>query len=76
VIPSFFVDQLTDEEKLCGHFMQDNATAYIVSNPKHALDEVFIEQDISWGLWPSQSLILLFVCYMMKEEMYVNNLLS
>jgi hypothetical protein len=23
--------------------------------PTHALDEVFIEQDISWGLWPSQS---------------------
>jgi hypothetical protein len=47
VILSPFFDQLTDEEKLCGHFMQDNATAYTVSNPMHALDEVFIEQDIS-----------------------------
>jgi hypothetical protein len=40
LILSPFFDELTDE-KLYGHFMQDNATAHTVNSSTVALDEVF-----------------------------------
>jgi hypothetical protein len=47
LILSPFFDQLTDEEKSYGHFMQDNATAHTANNYMVALDEVFGERVIS-----------------------------
>jgi hypothetical protein len=41
LILSPFFNQLTDEEKSYGHFMQDNATAHTANNSVVALDEVF-----------------------------------
>jgi hypothetical protein len=46
LILSPFFGQLTDE-KLHGHFMQDNATAHTANNSMIALDDVFGEQVIS-----------------------------
>jgi hypothetical protein len=43
LILSPFFGQLTDEKKLYGHFMQDNATAQTANNSMVALDEVFGE---------------------------------
>jgi hypothetical protein len=43
LILSPFFGQLTNEEKLYGNFMQDNATAQILNNSVVALDEVFGE---------------------------------
>jgi hypothetical protein len=55
LILSPFFNQLTDEEKSYGHFIQDNATAHTVNNSVVAFDEVFGERVISRGLWPPQS---------------------
>jgi hypothetical protein len=41
LIISPFLDQLTDEEKFYGHFMQDNATVHTAKNSMDALSEVF-----------------------------------
>jgi hypothetical protein len=40
-------DQLTDEEKSYGQFVQDNATAHAANNSVVALDEVFGERVIN-----------------------------
>jgi hypothetical protein len=48
LILSPFFNQLTDE-KLYGHFMQDNVTADIAKNSIKASDDVFGEQVISQG---------------------------
>jgi hypothetical protein len=40
---SLFFDQLTDDEKLYGHFIQDIATARTATNSVAALDEVLGE---------------------------------
>jgi hypothetical protein len=46
LILSPFFSQVTDEEKLYGHFMKDNATARTVNSSVVALEEVFSERDI------------------------------
>jgi hypothetical protein len=49
ILLSFF-NQLPDDEKSHGHFMQDNATTHTANNCTDALHEVFGEQVISEGL--------------------------
>jgi hypothetical protein len=77
LILSPFFDQLTDEEKSYGHFMQDNATAHTANNSMVALDEVFGERVISRGLWPPRSPDLnpcdFYLWGTLKEKVYVNN---
>jgi hypothetical protein len=77
LILSPFFDQLTDEEKSYGHFMQDNATVHTANNSMVALDEVFGERVISRGLWPPRSHDLnpcdFYLWGTLKEKVYVKN---
>jgi hypothetical protein len=50
-----FFEQLTDDERQCGYFQQDNATAHTAQNSMSALQEVFDDRIISTGLWPPRS---------------------
>jgi hypothetical protein len=57
--------------------MQDNAMAHTDNNSTDALDEIFGEQFLSQRLWPLKSPSLnaydVYICGMLKEELYVNN---
>jgi hypothetical protein len=44
LIVSPFFGQMSDEEKLYGRFMQDNATAYAVNNSLVVLNEVLVNE--------------------------------
>jgi hypothetical protein len=51
LILSLFFDQLSREEKLYEHFMQQNVISHNAKNPVFALNEVFGERVHSRGLW-------------------------
>jgi hypothetical protein len=68
---------VTNEEKLYRHFMQYNARAYTANNSTDALDEVFTETVVGWGVWPPWSPNLnpcnFYLWDMLKNKVYVNN---
>jgi hypothetical protein len=57
--------------------MKDNITVHTANNSMVALDEVFSEQVISWGMWPPWSTDLntcdFYLWGMLTEKVYTNN---
>jgi hypothetical protein len=74
--PDTLFDLLTENE-MCGHFMQENATAHTANNFVSVLAKVLVEQVINQGLWPACSFRLnpcIFHLWgTLKDEVYVNN---
>jgi hypothetical protein len=58
VIIGEFFPELTEEERLCGWFQQDSATANTARMSMQALSNVFGDRIISSGIWSTRSLDL------------------
>jgi hypothetical protein len=50
-----FFGSIAEEDKTCGYFMQDGATAHTATYPINVLNEVFENRLISRELWPARS---------------------
>jgi hypothetical protein len=48
----FFFEQLTDNERRYGNFLQDDATAHTARNSINVLQQTFDDRIIIIGLWP------------------------
>jgi hypothetical protein len=55
VILGQFFPELTEEERLCGWFQQDSATAHAARISMEPLSEFFEKRIISSGIWPARS---------------------
>jgi hypothetical protein len=50
-----FFPELTGEERLCGWFEQDSATAHIARMSMHAVPNIFGDRIICSDIWPARS---------------------
>jgi hypothetical protein len=71
-----FFEELTDDDRQCRYFQQDNATAHTARNSMIALQVMFDDRIISTGLWPLRSPDLsVFYFYLwgnLKGKLYRN----
>jgi inhibitor of nuclear factor kappa-B kinase subunit alpha len=72
-----YFENITEEEKTYGYFMQDGATAHTVTYSINILNEVFEDRVISCGLWPARSPDLnpcdFYPWVNLKDKVYSNN---
>lgn len=72
-----FFPLLTRNERLCGWFQQDSATAHTAENSMHELRSVYGDRIISRGLWPPRSPDLspcdFYLWGTLKNKVYASN---
>jgi hypothetical protein len=72
-----FFENIKEEEKTYGYFMQDGATAHTANYSMNVLNELFEDRLISRGLWPARSpdsnSCDFYLWGNLKDKVYSNN---
>ena len=74
----FFVDELSEEEKLTAYFQQDGATAHTANSTLRFFNDIFQSRVIFKGIWPPRSTDLRVLDFYLwgavKQKVYQNKL--